>query len=232
MDEIVEIKDSSAMFQGLSFDITEGNDERVQEYYKKLEEDKKRDEQNKRDEAYRNSGAQKRFWNESLETYQASPENKKTFEWIKDFLQAVKEGKNTKNIIFISGQRGTGKTHIGCGIVRELGGIIMTSFELCITYDSCRDFNAPETRIQFLKRICNQDVLVIDEIGKGIESIEKLIIPFIVDEFYGSKKLLVFLGNIEKLDFDKIINEDGIDRTNEIGVSLALTGKSHRINKK
>ena len=221
-----EIKHSAEMFSALSFQAVD--DKKVEEYYKQLEEDKKRDEQNKKDVAYRNSGAPKRYWNESLETYQASPENEKVFKWIKDFMQVVKYGENTKNIVFISGQRGTGKTHIGCGIVRELGGLIMTSFELCITYDSCRDFNAPETRIQFLKRICNQDVLVIDEVGKGIENIEKLIIPFIVNEFYGSKKLLVFLGTIEKQDFNKIINEDGIDRMKEIGVSLALTGESHR----
>lgn len=174
------------------------------------------------------SGAPSRYWNESLDTYKPTQENAGTFNWIKGFMHAVHEHKNSKNIVFITGKRGTGKTHIGCGIVRELEGTIITSFDMCIEFDSCRDFNSKETRIQYFERLCNNDVLVIDEVGKGIESIEKQLIPNILNEFYNSGKILFLLGNINKDDFNKLITDDGVDRMNEVGVYLSLSGESFR----
>jgi hypothetical protein len=143
------------------------------------------------------------------------------------FLSALDANYN----IILYGPPGTGKTHIGCGIIRELGGYILTSLELCITYDSCRDFKATETRIQFLKRLCQNKVLVIDEVGKGIESIEKQILPYIINEFYGSGHLLVFLGNGSNDDFNKIVGEASADRMSESGVYMSLIGDSIRKRK-
>lgn len=174
------------------------------------------------------SGAPSRYWEESLDTYKPTLENENTFNWVKGFIHAVHGHKNSKNIVFITGKRGTGKTHIGCGIARELEGTIITSFNLCIAYDSCRDFNSKETRIQYLNRLCNNEVLVIDEVGKGIESIEKQLIPYFLNEFYGSGKLLFLLGNINKDDFNKLITDDGVDRMKEVGVYLSLSGDSFR----
>lgn len=122
----------------------------------------------------------------------------------------------------------THNTHLACGIIRELGGYILTSLELCIAYDSCRDFKATETRWQFLKRLCTEKVLVIDEVGKGIESIEKQILPYIVNEFYGNRNLLIFVGNGEEKDLYKLIGEAGADRMNEVGLIIPLIGESIR----
>ena len=217
--------------QGFHFDpeAFQANDEWVEQKTKEQEELRKKEEQRKLEEHYRKeSGAPARFFEESLDTYVPSEANKRLYDWLKGFIAAVQNNTNSKNIVFISGQRGTGKTHLGCGITKALKGRIITSFELCITYDSCRDFNSPMTRIQYLKSLCNEPVLVIDEVTKGIESIEKMILPFIVNEFYGSKKVLIFLGNCSKESFDKIISEDGVDRMNEVGVYFSLVGESMR----
>jgi hypothetical protein len=122
----------------------------------------------------------------------------------------------------------THNTHLACGIIRELGGYILTSLELCIAYDSCRDFKATETRWQFLKRLCTEKVLVIDEVGKGIESIEKQILPYIVNEFYGNRNILIFVGNGEEKDLYKLIGEAGADRMKEVGLIIPLIGESIR----
>lgn len=219
-------------FKGLSFDFGDMaivSDERVLEYEKEQE---RREELERKDRLERNyktkSGAPARYLEESLETYKASPENEKVFTWIKGFVEAVEKGENKKNLIYLNGKFGTGKTHIGCGIIRRLGGQIITSLELCITYDSCRDFKAEETRIQFLKKLCLNPVLVIDEVGKGIISIEKEILPYIVNEFYGSGNLLVFLGNGNNEEFYQIIGEAGKDRFNEVGITFTLIGESNR----
>lgn len=209
--------------------VTTAKDEEVAEYERKIAEEKEKDRKTILEKNYKNSsGVAERYLEESLETYKASPENERVYKWILGFVQAVEEKRNTKNLVYLNGKFGTGKTHLGCGIIRKLGGRIITSLELCITYDSCRDFKAEETRIQFLKRLCQNPVLVIDEIGKGISSIEKEIYPYIVNEFYGSGKLLIFLGNGNNEEFYKIIGEAGKDRFNEVGITFTLIGESHR----
>jgi DNA replication protein DnaC len=207
------------------------DDSEVDKYEKSLAEEKEKERLSIIEENYKkkSSGVPSRYLNESLETYKPTPENVQPYKWILGFTNAVINKKNTKNIVYISGKFGTGKTHLGCGMVRKLGGKIITSLELCITYDSCRDFKSDSTRIYFLKHLCDDnDVLVIDEIGKGIASIEKEIMPYIVNEFYGSGKILVFLGNESKEDFNKTIGEAGTDRMSEVGVYLSLIGESCR----
>ena len=170
-----------------------------------------------------------RYLNESLESYKASPENQRVYNWIVGFCEAVEKKENTKNLIYLNGKSGTGKTHLALGIIRRLGGEIITSLELCITYDSCRDFNSSMTRIQFLKKLCNQKVLVIDEAGKGIEKIEKEILPYIINEFYNdSSKILIFTGNEKNEDFIKLIGESSADRFRGNGLYISLVGESYR----
>ena len=123
----------------------------------------------------------------------------------------------------------THNTHLALGMIRKLGGQLITSLELCITYDSCRDFNSSKTRIQLLKDLCRQKVLVIDEIGKGIERIEKEIVPYIINEFYNeSSKILIFTGNEKNEDFEKLIGESSTDRFNGNGIYISLVGESQR----
>lgn len=170
-----------------------------------------------------------RYLKESLETYKASPENERAYNWILGFCVAVEKRVNSKNLIYLNGKSGTGKTHLALGIIRRLGGEIITSLELCITYDSCRDFNSSMTRIQFLKKLCNQKVLVIDEAGKGIEKIEKEIVPYIINEFYNdSSKILIFTGNEKNEDFIKLIGESSADRFRGNGLYISLVGESYR----
>ena len=206
--------------------------ETPEEYEKKereLQEQKAKKLIAERDRWYKeHSGAPSKYWEESFDTYKPTQENKMTYEWLKGYVCAVQSKTNTKNLVFISGEKGTGKTHLGCAFVREMKGRILTSFELCTTYESCKDFNSQKTRIQYLKEICSYPVLVIDEIGKGVPAIENLVMPFIVNEFYGSGKILVFMGNINAESFHKIIGEDGEDRMKEKGVYLTLTGESQR----
>ena len=209
--------------------LTVLDDEKINAIEKQKEEEQKKALKEKKEWAYKTvSNIPARYQNESLETYKATAENKKAYEWICGFTEAVEKKQNTKNIIFLTGKFGTGKTHLACGMIRRVGGYLFTSLELCITYDSCRDFNASQTRIQFLKNICSQKILVIDEIGKGITSIEKEIMPYIINEFYGSGNILVFVGNENKEEFEKIIGEAGADRMREVGICITLTGESQR----
>lgn len=214
-------------------DIEIKDDAEIEELERKrIEEAEERRQERLRKHFLTESGVPLRYLNESLKTYIPLEENRKKFEWICGFVDSVKRGENKKNILYVSGKFGTGKTHIGCGMIRELGGLIVTALGLCIAYDSCRDFKATETRMEFLKRHCSQRLLIIDEVGKGIDKIEREIYPYMVNEFYGNRNTLVFLGNADKAEFDSLIGEAGADRMREVGVYMALTGESRRGQKK
>ena len=150
--------------------------ETPEEYERKereLQEQKTRKLLAERDKWYREqSGAPSLFLNESFDTYHPSPANQKVYDWLRGFVCAAQSKTNSRNIIFLAGQKGAGKTHLGCAFVREMKGRILTSFEMCTTFESCRNFNSEKTQMQYLKELCRFDVLVIDEIGKGIQSVE------------------------------------------------------------
>lgn len=204
------------------------NDEEVKELERQERERAKAEKKSLLESNYKKI-APARYLNESLETYKAGPENERAYNWILGFCEAVEKKENTKNLIYLNGKSGTGKTHLALGIIRRLGGEIITSLELCITYDSCRDFNSSMTRIQFLKKLCGQKVLVIDEAGKGIEKIEKEILPYIINEFYNdSSKILIFTGNEKNEDFIKLIGESSADRFRGNGLYISLVGESYR----
>ena len=173
-----------------------------------------------------------RYLDESLETYKPTEENRKSFEWLLKYCQTVEKGENTKNLLYLNGKSGTGKTHLALGVLKRLGGFFITSLEMCITYDSCRDFRASMTRIEWLERLVGHHLLIIDEVGKGLERIEREILPYIVNVFYNDqKKILIMTGNETAENFRGIIGESGADRFCESGVMLPLCGDSYRKGK-
>ena len=225
MEEKEPVKIGLSLLEG----ITPARDEEVEQYEKALEEEKQKEIKAKKEEHYaKSANVPLRYLKESLYTYKPTEANRKQYNWLCGFVKSIEKKENTKNILYINGRLGTGKSHLACGIIRELGGYILTSLELCIAYDSCKDFKATETRWQFLKRLCTEKVLVIDEVGKGIESIEKQILPYIVNEFYGNRNILIFVGNGEEKDLYKLIGEAGADRMKEVGLIIPLIGESIR----
>lgn len=204
------------------------DDEKIDELERQEAERKEAEKKSRLEDNYKRI-APPRYAQESLETYKPSQENERAYNWLLGFCEAVEKLCNTKNLLYLNGKSGTGKSHLALGIIRKLGGEIITSLELCITYDSCRDFNSSMTRIQFLKKLCSQKVLVIDEVGKGIEKIEKEILPYIINEFYNdSGKILIFTGNETNEDFIKLIGESSADRFAESGLYIPLVGESYR----
>jgi DNA replication protein DnaC len=89
------------------------------------------------------------------------------------------------------------------------------------------------TRIEWLERLVGHRLLIIDEVGKGLERIEREILPYIVNVFYNDqKKILIMTGNETAENFRGIIGESGADRFCESGVMLSLCGESYRKNKR
>lgn len=173
------------------------------------------------------SGVPERYWNESLDTYRAPDE--KTGLKVAG-VRAFCEGKK-KGTLLICGGYGLGKTHLGCGIIRERGGLYMPMMKLVYEVDSCMSFKAEKTKSQFLASVCSQPMLVLDEIGRGMQlDRQKEYLYYIANERYGAGLPLVLITNLAYADFATFAGNAVTDRMNETGLVIELTGKSHRKN--
>lgn len=66
-----------------------------------------------------------------------------------------------------------------------------------------------------------------DEIGRGTQS-EKMLLPYLINQFYEKENRLVLITNLEKEDFIKLVGEATTDRLKEVCSTLTFTGESKR----
>lgn len=170
------------------------------------------------------SGVNQRYWEESLDSYIAvTEEEKKNLDYARKFCKG-----ETKPMLLLIGKFGTGKTHIGCGIVRETKGVFISSFELCVRYEMGSDYKADMNRLEVLKKYSSVRLLVIDEIGRGKTDVEKQILPYIINERYERMLPTVLITNLEKGLLLDLLGSATVDRLKEVCSTLTFNGKSRR----
>lgn len=171
------------------------------------------------------SGIPLRFQKSSFTNYEAkTAEEKRNLETCKKFCE-----NKGRQMLFLLGKYGTGKTHLGTAIIRELRkGRFVTSFEICTKYEMGSDFKAQENKWEVLERFINYEVLVIDEFGRAKPDIERLIIPYILNARYENKKRTVLITNLEKSIAVELLGDACVDRLREICSTLIFSQESKR----
>ena len=175
------------------------------------------------------SGVPLRYWSESLSTFKATNDQmKRNLETVK--LYASQKGSKT---LMLCGNNGTGKTHLGCAIIRERGGIYKTMQRLLFEIDCTMNYNSKLTNLNLLDELCNTQLLVLDEIGRGgRESKQQELCYYIINERYNNKLSTVLISNLPKADFVHFLGKAINDRLNETGIFLELSGNSYRKEKR
>ena len=185
--------------------------------------------ENNRIENFKNC-VPKMFWNSSLDNFIAETKNEKeALQETKKLIKRTKDGDCNELLLFY-GKCGTGKTHLGASMVRELGGVYINSFNLCIEYECCTDFKAKQNRVQMLKKYTHEKFLVIDEVGRGKDNVENEILPYIINSRYEELLPTVLITNLDK-DF-LLRHKLGVattDRLCEVCISVCFDGKSKRL---
>ena len=179
-------------------------------------------------ERYQKSGVPERYYKESLDTYQITNEMQTTAaKAATNFLHAVKCGE-FKSLIII-GNAGTGKTHLACAIIREVGGKYRTAPEIVEEMRRAKSFTAAETEAEIIDYYGRVKLLVIDEIGRGISATdEKYMIYQLVNARYNTRKPTVLISNLGKSDFLQYIGVAAADRLVESAEILEMNGESYR----
>lgn len=179
-------------------------------------------------ERYQKSGVPERYWKESLDTYQITNEMQATAaKVVTKFLHAIKCGE-FKSLVMI-GNAGTGKTHLACAIVREVGGKYRTAPDIVEEMRRAKSFTANDTEADIIKYYGHVPLLVIDEIGRGIAATdEKYMLYQILNARYNTRKPTVLISNHKKADFLQYIGVAAADRLVESAEVWELNGESYR----
>ena len=179
-------------------------------------------------ERYEKSGVPERYFTEALDTYKITNEMQATAaKAATNFLHAVKCGE-FKSLVML-GNAGTGKTHLSCAILRELGGVYRIAPDIVEEMRRAKSFTAAETEAEIIDYYGRVKLLVIDEIGRGISATdEKYVIYQLVNARYNTRKPTVLISNLGKSDFLQYIGVAAADRLVESAEICELKGESYR----
>lgn len=179
-------------------------------------------------ERYQNSGVPERYLNESIDTYTITNEMQATAAKVAaNFIHAVKRGE-FKSLVMI-GSAGTGKTHLACSIIREVGGKYRTAPDIVEEMRRAKSFTANTTEAEIIKYYGRVSLLVIDEIGRGNAAAdEKYMIYQIMNARYNTRRPTILISNFNKADFLQYIGVAAADRLVESGEVWELNGESYR----
>ncbi len=199
---------------------------------RKLEEEEKLEVIRKRLNYYRSkeSGVPRFLWNDSLTTYHPRTEEEKVnYEKILSFV-TIDENYIT---LILTGRCGTGKSHLGAGIINSIGGKMIDADTLLLQIDSGDNYKSFENKLEILSRFSNYKLLVIDEIGRSMDVIkEKGYLSYIIRNRYNNRLPTVLISNLTKKELVKFFGEAIFDRFQETCVFLEFTGESYRAKKR
>lgn len=178
-------------------------------------------------ERYRKQ-APERYWKESFDTFIADTESRKAaLKAARGFADAVRRGAFC-SLVFL-GAAGTGKTHLALGIVRECGGIYRLAPNIVEELRRAKSFTSRDTEAEIISCYGSARLLVIDEIGRGINAQEEMYMLYqIINERYNRRLPTVFVSNHAKKEFFNYVGIAAADRLTESARVVQFDGGSFR----
>lgn len=172
--------------------------------------------------------APERYWNESLMTFCTETDaQKKALDTASNFCGAVKCG-SFRSLVML-GPAGTGKTHLALGIVRECGGLYRLSPNVVEEIRRAKSFSSKETEADILEKYGSARLLVIDEIGRGVQAAaEQYMLYQIINGRYNRRLPTVLVSNQTKKEFLNYVGIAAADRLTESAQVVEFTGRSYR----
>lgn len=182
----------------------------------------------------RRSGIPKRFESKTFEEMDSKGQNQKNIlKAVSNYLKAFLSGSRTS--LILCGRPGTGKTHIGCCLVRaaiekDKGAGIISISALMRNIKSTYSPDSEKTEEEAYDFYGKMPLLVIDEVGVQFGSeTEKLIFYEVINARYNNELPTVLISNLTQDELCAFIGERAFDRFKEDGGAvLAFDWESHR----
>lgn len=191
------------------------------------------------EELFRQSRLGLRFREKTFENYKIMPHNKKAFQTTLEYARNFAKYKEKGEGIFITGDYGTGKTHLAAAITNYLLGkytpVIMGNVTKLLgnikqVYD-----DSQYTEAEILKELYTVDLLVIDDLGKEKPTAwveEKLYT--VINERYENYRPIVVTSNLELEEIEQRLENCGgaiVSRIIEMCQGIKIKGPDFRKQK-
>ncbi|MBL0907838.1 ATP-binding protein [Pectobacterium carotovorum] len=183
-----------------------------------------------------NSGVGRRFSSASLENFNPINEPAKQAlnaceQFVSEWGGVTESGSN----MLLLGRPGTGKTHLSVAVMRALierydADVYLTTAQRIIRAmrDSWRQ-NSERTEYDVLGFYCDQDLLVIDEIGMqhGTDS-ERLLVSEVINTRYEQMLPCILVSNYTREELDTFLGYRAMDRVMESAAVIPFAWDSYR----
>lgn len=174
------------------------------------------------------------YWDKELSDYTPqTEEQKKALEAVNDLIK-TKTGK-----VILLGSNGVGKTLLGSIAVKELGGKILSMYEITTMIRQCYSSRAEMTELEFVEKLANLPLLVIDEMGrtKGSEA-ELMWLSYILDKRHTRNLPFMILSNTHLARdcpkkgcdscFERFVNNDVLSRLRQNSKIITIKAPDYR----
>lgn len=137
--------------------------------------------------------------------------------------------------LVLTGQPGTGKTHLSCAIAHAVmaqhmspvkyGTVSSLSRSIRSTYGA----KAEKTEAEAMADLVRPDLLIIDEVGAQSGTAHEMQLLFeVIDSRYRELRPTILISNLNTKQLEEFIGQRAMDRFSECGPVLAFDWSSHR----
>lgn len=153
---------------------------------------------------------------------------RKVWQWARDyagsFEQAIESGRSAGFI----GVPGTGKTHLAIGLLRHIvekggTGSYTTVMDMLGRIRATFDRDHSETEAKVIDELAGCDLLVIDEVGRSLDSNYELAQFFrVLDTRYRDLRPTLLVSNLSPAKFREFLGDAVVDRLREAGGAVLV----------
>lgn len=193
-----------------------------------------------RRKAHEAAGIPKRFMAVTIfDWLHPMDKQRRVWTWVRDYCHAFHEALETGRSMALIGQPGTGKTHLAIGVLAFVlkggrTGRYTTAMDMLGRIKNTYNARAKETETEVIEDLATVDLLVIDELGKQLDTnYESAQLFRIIDRRYRDMKPVVLVSNLDRAALAEFTGAAIIDRLTENGGKVLGFGwASHRSTRK
>lgn len=182
------------------------------------------------------AGIPPRFADRTFDGYRTDGRGQKlALSVCKAYAEAWPEKRAGGASLVLTGSPGTGKTHLACAVAshvvqEHLSAVLFVTVSAMLraikeTYRK----DSERTEQDVINRLCEPDLLIIDEVGVQVGSEhEKLLMFEVLNERYQSMRPTILISNLSVDELEEFLGHRVMDRYRECGAVLAFDWDSYR----
>lgn len=165
-------------------------------------------------------------------------QQRRCWDWVRDYANTFEQAIATGRSAIFVGSPGTGKTHLAIGLLSHIlekggTGLYTTVMSMLGRIKDTFHKNADETEAKVIESFRSVDLLVIDEVGKSVDSnYEHSQFFRILDLRYQDLKPTVIVSNLKPSDLRAFLGEAVADRMTEAGGKVLMFDWASQRNKR